>query len=365
MGQLGISIYPEKSEFELDKAYLKIAKKYGFSRIFMNLLLFKPKDIEDILIKIRETVKYGNNLGFETYIDVNRYTMDALQIASDDLSYFSKLGVAGIRLDMGFTGKEEAEMTKNRFGLKIEINMSNDDHYLDRIFDYNPNRSLLVGCHNFFPQAYTGLSIDFFSYCSRRFLEKNIHTAAFVTSQKGKIGPWPLHEGLCTIESHRHLPIAAQVKHLKSLNLVDDIIIGNAYATEDELKEMRDAFVQDDLFLNIIPNNDLTAIEKQIITEKVHTYRGDRSEYMIRSSMPRFHYRDSVIPSKHDATPIKKGDVLILNDRYGQYKAEVQIALKDRPGDERVNKVGHISDEDLILVDSLRPYTDFYLCIQK
>ena len=34
MGKLGISIYPERSTFEKDKAYLDLAHKYGFKRVF-------------------------------------------------------------------------------------------------------------------------------------------------------------------------------------------------------------------------------------------------------------------------------------------------------------------------------------------
>ncbi|KAF1301219.1 DUF871 domain-containing protein [Enterococcus saccharolyticus] len=365
MGVLGVSLYPEKTDYEKDKAYLEVAKKYGFSRIFMNLLLFEAQKVEVILERLEKTITYGNHLGFETYIDVNPYTLKALNIQPNELSYFADLGVKGIRLDMGFTGKEEAAMTKNSLDLKIEINMSNDDHYLERIFDYNPNRNQLVGCHNFFPQAYTGLSIEHFIHCSKRFLEKNLRTAAFVTSQTGEIGPWPLHEGLCTIEEHRKLSIGAQVKHMKCLNVVDDLIIGNAYASETELKEMSEAFFENELTLSVIPEHGISELEQKIIEESVHTYRGDRSEYMIRSSMPRFTYRKESIPKKEQSDVIKRGDVLILNEDYGQYKGEVQIALKDRPKDSRVNKIGHIAPEDQLLLEGLQPYTSFSLKINR
>lgn len=361
MNALGISLYPEKSDYQADKNYLILAKKYGFSRIFMNLLLFKAENVGPLVERLRKTIAYGNQLGFATVIDVNPYTLKALDIAPKELAFFADMGVKGIRLDMGFTGKEEAEMTQNNLGLKIEINMSNDDHYLDRIFDYQPNRQQLVGCHNFFPQAFTGLSVHYFVHCSKRFLERNLQTAAFVTSQVGEVGPWSLHEGLCTLEAHRHLPIESQVKHLKFLNVVDDIIIGNAYASEDELEKMSQAFYADVLSLSVDPESDVTELEKTIIEETVHTYRGDRSEYMIRSSMPRFTYYTTSIPEKGDASVIKRGDVLILNETYGQYKGEVQIALKDRPKDVRVNKVGRICEADLILLDAVKPYTSFLL----
>ena len=51
-------------------------------------------------------------------------------------------------------------MTFNSQGLKIEINMSNDTHYIDTIMDYCPNRSQLVGCHNFYPHRFSGLSLS-------------------------------------------------------------------------------------------------------------------------------------------------------------------------------------------------------------
>ena len=38
MGKLGISIYPERSTFEADKAYLDLAHQYGFKRVFTSLL---------------------------------------------------------------------------------------------------------------------------------------------------------------------------------------------------------------------------------------------------------------------------------------------------------------------------------------
>lgn len=359
MAALGISIYPEKSTFDEDKCYLDNAKKYGFSRIFMNLLLFVPKNMDSLVKRLEETISYGNELGFSTYIDINPFTLKALDLEPTDLDYFAKLGVKGVRLDMGFTGKEEAEMTHNPWGLDIEINMSNDDHYLQRIFDYNPNRFKLVGCHNFFPQAYTGLSTDYFLHCSKRFTEKNLHTAAFVTSQVGKIGPWPLHEGICTLEEHRHLPIEKQVKHLKLLGAVDDILIGNAYASEEELRKMSLAFLEDKVLLSVIPNSGLTNLEREIIEKPVHSYRGDRSKYMIRSSSPRLTYYKQSIPPNSSVRTIQKGDVLILNENYGQYKGEVQIALEERPADSRVNIVGKIVSEDFILLDALQPYTNF------
>ena len=290
--------------------------------------------------------------------------MKVLNIVPKDIGYFKKLGAKGIRLDVGFTGREEAQMTRNEEDLTIEINMSNDDHYLERIFDYQPNRTQLVGCHNFFPQAYTGLSTDFFLACSERFREKGLRTAAFVTSQKGKIGPWPLNEGLCTLEDHRHLSIEDQVAHLKLLDAVDDIIIGNAYASEEELKKASEAFKRQETVLEIIPRDNLLPIEKSILFENQHSYRGDRSDYMVRSSMTRYYYYEDSVPANNNGEPIIFGDVLLLNEQYAQYKGEIQLALRNRPGDTRINHLGKLTEGSKVLLKALKPYTDFRVKVQ-
>ena len=38
MRQLGLSIYPDHSDFEENAAYLKLGQHYGFTRIFMSML---------------------------------------------------------------------------------------------------------------------------------------------------------------------------------------------------------------------------------------------------------------------------------------------------------------------------------------
>ncbi len=76
----------------------------------------------------------------------------------------------------------------------------------------------------------------------------------------------------------------------------------------------------------------VTALEKKVILDEVHSYRGDTSAYMIRSSMTRVRYKDEDFPA-HQTDAIKKGDILICNNEFGQYKGETQIALKEMKND--------------------------------
>lgn len=316
MGKLGISIYPERSTFEKDKAYLDLAHKYGYKRVFTSLLQIND-DKEKVLSEFKEVVDYANSLGMEVMVDINPALFEQLEISYDDLSFFHKMGAYGVRLDIGFTGAEEAKMTRNPFGIKIEINMSSGTNYVDNIMSYSPNTDNLLGSHNFYPHRYSGLGYDHFVFCSEKFRKYNLNTMAFVNSQSAEFGPWPTQDGLCTLEDHRDLEVATQVKHLILTGLIDDISIGNAYASEEELKEMAEAFNADYPTLKVDTEEGITENERICLFDNLHSYRGDRSEYILRSTMTRVYYKEKDFPP-HNTRDMHHGDVLIDNDGYGQ-----------------------------------------------
>ncbi|MBH8609307.1 DUF871 domain-containing protein [Thermoactinomyces sp. CICC 10521] len=356
MKRLGVSIYPEHSTPDRDQAYLKLAQEYGFSRVFSCLLSVQGSR-EKILADFKETVAYANRLGMQVVVDIAPRVFQALKISYEDLSFFNELGASGIRLDLGFTGREEAAMTYNPYGLKIELNMSNGTRYLEQILSYQPKRENLLGCHNFYPHRYTGLAYDHFLHCSWQFKEKGIRTAAFVSSQAASFGPWPVTEGLCTLEMHRTLPVDVQAKHLFATGVIDDVIVGNAYASEEELRALSQ-IDPDRLTFTVQLNEGITELERKIVLEEPHFYRGDVSDYLIRSTQSRVKYKDVPIPP-HLTVEIKRGDVLIDNDLYGQYKGELQIALKPMKNEGKTNVVGRIAEEELILLDMLKPWSPF------
>lgn len=358
MRRLGVSIYPEKSTPEQDKDYLKKAASYGFSRVFTCLLsVQKPK--EEIKADFMDIISCAKGLQMEVILDVAPAVFNQLGISYDEPDFFAELGADGIRLDLGFDGLKEAQMTYNDYGLKIELNMSNDVAYLENIMTHQPNTANLVGCHNFYPQKYTGLPYEFFISCSERFKKHNLRTAAFVTSEHAELGPWNINDGLCTLEEHRNLPIDIQAKHLFATGLIDDVIIGNAYASDEELEQLG-KLNPARLELSVELEKNVSLMEKTIMFEETHIRRGDISEYMVRSVDVRKKYASRSVKSA--ATPAqKRGDIFIGNDSFGKYKAELQVVLKDMPADERKNKVGHVRKEELFLLDYIRPWGSFTL----
>ena len=238
MHRLGISIYPNNSSVEEIQDYIRLAAKYGFERIFTCLISASDKDIELVLEEFKAILKVANENSMEVIADIDPSVFNKLKASIFDLKVFKDMGLSGIRLDMGFSGYEESVMTYNEYGLKIELNISNGTRYVDNILSYKANLNNLYGCHNFYPHIYTGLSYDNFISSSKQFKDLGIRTAAFVNSPSAEYGPWPVSEGLCTLEMHRELPIEVQAKHLFATGVIDDVIIANAFASEEELKAL-------------------------------------------------------------------------------------------------------------------------------
>lgn len=356
MKRLGISIYPEKAGFNDNIEYLNLAHKYGFSRVFTCLLSVNG-DKEKIVKEFREIINEAKRLGMEVIADVSPAVFNELGISYSDLSFFNDLNAYGIRLDIGFSGIEESIMTYNPYGLKIEINMSNGTRYLENILSHKPNTENLLGCHNFYPHRYSGLSYKHFIQCSKQFKDFGIRTAAFISSKKASFGPWAVNEGLCTLEEHRELPIAVQAKHMFSTNLIDDVIIANCFASEKELKKLgkinRDIVTFDAELAEDIPE-----IERKIVLEEFHFNRGDVSDYMIRSTQSRVKYKGhEFIP--FNCPNIKRGDILIDTSLYGNYAGELQVALKDMKNSGKTNVVGKINSDEQFLLDFIEPWQKF------
>ncbi|MCF0258446.1 MAG: DUF871 domain-containing protein [Erysipelotrichaceae bacterium] len=357
MKRLGISIYPEHSTLEKDLAYIDLAGKYGFKRVFSCLLsVDKPK--EEIKKEFAAIMYKAHEYGMEVIFDVSPAVFDKLGISTDDLSFFEDIQADGIRLDEAFDGMKEAAMTYNPQNLIIEMNASAPNKALDNICSYHPKMSKLQTCHNFYPQRYTGLSYDLFKKLSARIQKLGLPVAAFVSSQQpDTYGPWPVNEGLSTLEIHRDLPAETAARHLFATGLVDDVLVANCYASEEELAALA-ALDPDVLTFRIELEKELTDVEEAILYDYSHVVRGDFSDYMARSTMPRITYASSSIPAAntHD---LKRGDVVILNDGYDRYKGELHIVLKDMPNDGRKNVIGHLPKADHLLLEFIEPHIPF------
>ena len=358
MRKLGISLYPEKSDLNEMKQYIDRVAELNFSRVFTSLLQLDG-DKEEILERFSKIINYAKTKHFEVIVDVSPKIFEVLGISCHDLSFFNQIGADGIRLDASFSGREEAMMTFNPYGLSIEMNMSNDIHMIDTIMDYKPNRYLVLGGHNFYPHRYTGLSVEYLKKCTQNFKKYGIRTSAFISSNnKGTFGPWPVVDGLPTLECHRDISLSAQLKHYIAIDEVDDIIISNCYPSNEELDSLQG------LDLNVVTfdvetYSILPEVENKILFEELHFNRGDINEYVIRSTQSRVKYKGHEFELFNAPDTIKRGDIIIESSLYGHYAGELQIALKDMKNSGKSNVVGHVVNMEHFILDCIAPWQKF------
>ncbi len=158
------------------------------------------------------------------------------------------------------------------------------------------------------------------------FQGKGIRTAAFISSQTGTIGPWDINDGLPTLEMHRKMPVETAAKHLFATGLIDDVIIGNAYASEAELAALGaiDRY-QTAFAIEFVP--EINEVERQIALDEQHYRRGDITDRMIRSTEVRKSIRTMTILSMTTKASFNEGRC----DRqrsFWQVQNELQVVLE-------------------------------------
>ncbi|MGY1575575.1 DUF871 domain-containing protein [Pediococcus pentosaceus] len=355
---LGISVYPNKSSVKECIEYINKAADLGYKRLFTSLLEI-DEDGEQTLANFKDVIKVAKKRNMLVSLDVNPGLFSKLNISYNDLSFFKDMGADIIRLDMNFDGMPESIMTYDENNLTIEVNISNDTGNIKSIFIYSPLKSKIIGCHNFHPQRYTGLDTKYFLSTTKKYKDMGLRTAAFVSSNEGTIGPHPYNAGLPTLEIHRDKPIEEQAQYFINTKLIDDIIVGNAFATDDELKKV--AKLNQDLpqlFIKFLPNVNL--LEKQIILDNLHFNRGDTNSYAIRSTFVKLKYKNDSIPKNNTLHELNKGMVTIGNQNFGQYKAEVNIVKQFMDNsDELKNVVARVVDSNTEFIDFIKPWDKF------
>lgn len=360
MRKLGISLYPEHSTPEKDRAYMEKAADLGFQRIF-TCFLSAQEDRADLISHFTRFMQEAHDFGFTVSVDTNRSVMEKLGASAQDLGIFHEIGADIVRLDSPMSEAENIYLTNNPYGIQIEFNASYM-HPLALYIEKGARRSAMTLCHNFYPQEFTGLSIERFEAFNHHYAASGLPIAAFVSSQaEDTFGPWPVYKGLPTLEIHRSLPIDLQARQLISLELVEDILIGNCFASDEELL----ALAQVDLSkitLQVQTDAAITPLESEILFDNLHADRADASSYLVRSSLPRIRYGQSSIPPRPCAAPaFQKGDVLVVNDQLRHYRGELQIVREEMPNRGDKNLVGHLDGGECFILDRLRPQHVFRL----
>ncbi len=363
MKRLGISVYPERSSKEQCYQYMEMAGSYGFQRVFTCLLSVKESR-EEMIKEFTEFCKKAHENGLTVSVDTNPEVFKKLGATPLDLSVFAQMGVDIVRLDGHFGELEDIEITKNPYHILIEYNAS-CTMGLDLMIEKGAERTNMCICSNFYPQRNTGMGLRRFQELNGRYQPLGLNNAAFVTSrEKNTHGPWEVYDGLPTLEIHRDLPIDLQLRHLNALGFCNDFMIGNAFASEAELKAMAETDLSK-LSLMVDVAAEASQIEREIITCNLHASRDDCNELIVRSSYPRIKYKqESIAPREHKKDVFTKGDVVIVNDNLKHYAGELMIVLSEIKASDHYNYVGHVNEGEQLILDCIRPAHSFRLTIR-
>lgn len=375
MHKLGISVYPDKSPRDEVYAYMEKAAKLGYSRIFTCFLSIPEDKRESYIGEFKEFMTKAHELGFEVAADTNPEVFKIIGATPGNLKPFADLGLDIIRMDGNFGTQGDIQLTRNPYNIKIEFNASMDMG-VELLINNGGNKDQIIMCHNFFPERYSGIDFDLFMEFNRYWKDLNLHTAAFVSSNnENTIGPWEVFCGLPTVEIMRGLPIDLQARYLLATGDVDDILIGNYPASDEELEALSKVNLQA-IEIRVDEAEGISDNEKMIMYDYApHWDRYDHSSFMLRSSMPRVWFKaqksvqdgsiattaDKVIESQSipyrdpGKAVFTRGDVLIVNDNLAHYRGELEIVLTEIPNDGERNLVGTVKPEELMLLEFIKP----------
>lgn len=377
---LGVSVYPDIDSLEDITSYLQLASKYGFTRVFSSMFSVEGTK-EEVLAYFRDFIHAAHTCNMQVSLDVNPDCFKRMGASTDDLSVFHDIGCDIIRMDLSFGLEEDAKLLLNPYGIKIEFNASMISFdYAQKLLDHGVQRDRLLFCHNFYPLPYSGFQWQKFLDMNQMLAKTGCRIGAFISSHADNShGVWDAVYGLPTVERMRDLPIDLQARIMLATDNVTDIFIGNAFASENEFKAIQEAVrkkdaQQDNPFakllsamgksfddfsqkkIKVVPDEKITDLEREDLFRFFpHVDVGDSSEWIWRSRGPRMLYKDKTfVPRKSDKEYFEVGDVLVMNDNYKHYAGEIHIALMPLKNDGLRNLIGHIREEEQMILECVK-----------
>lgn len=379
----GISVYPDLSPLSAIKDYMALAAQYGCTRVFSSMFSVEGSE-EEILRYFREFIDTAHGVGLQVSLDVNPQCLTRFGASPSDLTVFHNLGCDILRLDAPLTTEGYLQFLSNPYGIRLELNASMGEWgeaLIRELLEQVEDPSALLLCYNFYPQRYTGMKWEKFKTAAKRLSDTGCAQAAFVSSHAPNThGVWGAVAGLPTVERHRDLPLDLQARELLAAGM-EYVLIGNAYASEEELKALQAVFAPVEVprespllpilkamglssssltgggralpkKLKIHLDPGITDMEHKVLFEYYpHTDVGDSSEWIWRSRMPRMVYAKEAFPPRPCAGEcFQPGDVVMVNDNYKHYAAEVQIVLKPIVNDGTRNLVARLDPQEFELL---------------
>lgn len=337
--QLGFSLY-FGTGLAQNLALIQRMADAGLKLAFTSLHI--PEETNaDYQSDIRSIFEACQRHGVELMVDVGPRTVEKLGYASID--QLIQTPIRHIRLDYGFSVQDMIELSKT---FHIVLNASTLSSFELRTLQYSEaDLSRFSACHNFYPKPHTAISIDDARRINDKLDLSGIAPMMFIAGDKTLRGP--LHEGLPTIEAHRHLSPVLAALTLRTQAHCETVLIGDIDVTDQSLKALSD-LAKGYVTLNVKLDKGYEAY-----LNTVHHDRPDSSPDVIRSQESRLYATPGKTVEPIPSRPIKRGDILLSNQKYLRYSGELEIARVDLPQDDRYNVIGRVCDDSLAFLDHI------------
>ncbi|MBE6052395.1 MAG: DUF871 domain-containing protein [Clostridium sartagoforme] len=322
---------------------LEDAHRLGFTRIFTSLHV-PEANYEVLKVEVREFFKIAKEYDMDIISDISPNTFKFLDLDDMDLKGLKDMGVKTIRIDFGYSEENIAKMSKNPYGIKIQLNASTiTEEFFKELDKYSPDYRNIDALHNFYPRVGTGISEECMIKKNNILKSRGIKPCAFVQSNNRKRSP--LKDGLPTLEDHRNKKVRESANHLFALGNTS-VFIGDSLPSIEELKELS-SLTPDVIELDIELKTDDKVVLR--LLNEVYSARTDEARDAIRASESRLKLNGDIIEAYNNFNK-KYGDITIDNKNYFRYMGELQILLTNQEKDNRTNVIGSILQKDIYLL---------------
>ena len=341
---LGFSLY--LSTYEQQRSALSAWAGTG-APIFLSLHISEEFDAT-YCQRAREICHSLAAFGFRTIADVSVKTLQ--QFGCCSLTELAKeLKLWGLRIDYGFTPEQIGEMATQ---MPIVLNASTTSPEDARRIAQKGRE--VFALHNFYPRPETGLDEEYLAETTQRLREAGLSVQCFIPGDTLLRGP--LHEGLPTLEAHRRcLPSAAFVDMALRFGM-EDIFLADPGLSQKE--QDRIAHFCKTGVICVPAQLD----EKwQHLYGKVFTCRPDSPRWLVRFQESRTYSCQGDIVEPENSIARRRGTITVDNRNYGRYSGELMLLKEDLPADGRVNVIGAVPENALLLVDNIGRGAKFML----
>lgn len=333
----GFSIFMNADLDDRVRMYIKQMASHGFSGIFTSMHI--PED-DRSLYKTRLTSlgKLAKEHQLNLMVDISGDALEKSGFSFDNLAELKAIGVTGLRMDYHISNETIAMVSRSMI---VSLNASTiTQSDIDELKEYNANFHQLEAWHNYYPRPETGLSREMFLE-KNHFLKQNGFTVMAFVPGDDQLRQ-PLYETLPTLEDHRHMHPLAALLDLKKIG-VDHIYIGDG-GVKSYTRLQCSRYIKDDMIIlrAIAETSDFQYVQGE------HENRQDSARDVIRSAQARFKEIPTIKPENTVVRTV--GAITIDNIEYGRYMGEIQVVKQALIADEKVNKVGHVSEDDIDLI---------------